>query len=206
MNREELKALGLTDEQIDKVMAAHGKVVKSTKDKADKVEGLETQIEDYKKQIEDRDTQLEELKKVDAKGLQAKIDELQQQNESTKTEYEKKLDAQQKDFAIESALRDAKARDPKLAKNALDLDLVTFKDGKLVGLDEQLKSLQESHDYLFRKEEKPGAPHIVTPGNPNGGSGKPNPFSKEHWNLTEQGKLFKENPDLYKSMKAQAGK
>lgn len=31
-----------------------------------------------------------------------------------------------------------------------------------------------------------------------------NPFSKEHFNLTEQGKLYKENPELYKQLKAQA--
>ncbi|MFA1820560.1 phage scaffolding protein [Virgibacillus oceani] len=198
MNREELKALGLTDEQIEQVMTAHGKATNSIKSKADSVEGLESQIEDYKQQITDRDSQLEELKKVDAEGLQAKIDDLQQQNETTKTEYEKKLDAQQKDFAIESALRDAKARDPKLAKNALDLDIVTFKDGKLVGIDEQLKSLQESHDYLFEQEE-PGAPRIVTPGNPNGGGSgaiTKESIMKEKDDKKRQ-RLIKENRHLF---------
>lgn len=39
------------------------------------------------------------------------------------------------------------------------------------------------------------------------GTGKPkNPFSEKHWNLTEQGRLFNENPDLYKKLKAEAGK
>lgn len=33
-----------------------------------------------------------------------------------------------------------------------------------------------------------------------------NPFSKEHFNLTEQGRLLTENPELYKQLKAQAGK
>ncbi|MBM7717153.1 mannitol/fructose-specific phosphotransferase system IIA component (Ntr-type) [Bacillus thermophilus] len=31
-----------------------------------------------------------------------------------------------------------------------------------------------------------------------------NPFSKEHFNLTEQGRLLKTDPDLYKQLKAQA--
>lgn len=33
-----------------------------------------------------------------------------------------------------------------------------------------------------------------------------NPFAKETFNLTEQGKLLKENPELYKQLKAQANK
>lgn len=36
-------------------------------------------------------------------------------------------------------------------------------------------------------------------------SGVKNPFSKESFNLTEQGKLFRENPDLAKQLAAQAG-
>lgn len=32
-----------------------------------------------------------------------------------------------------------------------------------------------------------------------------NPFSKEHWNLTEQGRLYRENPQLYEQLKKQAG-
>ncbi len=39
--------------------------------------------------------------------------------------------------------------------------------------------------------------------NPSGNNFK-NPFSKAHFNLTEQAKLYKENPDLYKQLKAQA--
>lgn len=34
--------------------------------------------------------------------------------------------------------------------------------------------------------------------------GLKNPFSKEHFNLTEQGRLLKENPELYNQLKAQA--
>jgi len=34
--------------------------------------------------------------------------------------------------------------------------------------------------------------------------GSKNPFSKEHFNLTEQGRLLKEDPELFKQLKAQA--
>ena len=32
-----------------------------------------------------------------------------------------------------------------------------------------------------------------------------NPFTREHWNLTEQGRLYRENRELYEALKKQAG-
>src|SRR5690625_1099203 len=96
MNREQLKELGLTDEQVEKVMKEYGKSINEIKEKADKTETLESQIDDYKKQLEERDTQLNELSEK-AKGneeLTAQINELKEQNETTKTEYEEKLQQQ----------------------------------------------------------------------------------------------------------------
>ncbi len=170
MNREFLKGLGLEDDAIDKVMAEHGKTVNSIKDKADSVEGLEAQINDYKSQIADRDTQLEELKKVDAEGLQAKIDELQQQNDTTKSEYEDKLQQQAFDHKLESTLSGAKVKNIKAVKALLDIDSIKLDGDKLLGLDDQLNGLKENESYLFEQEEKPNSPTIVIPGNPNGGS------------------------------------
>src|SRR5690625_4961117 len=124
MKREFLKELGLEDEAIDKIMAEHGKTVNETKEKAEKADELKTQLEDYKQQIADRDTQLEELKKVDAEGLQAKIDELQQQNETTKTAYEQKLQQQAFDHALDSSLSAAKARNIKSVIDNLALETI----------------------------------------------------------------------------------
>lgn len=206
MTREELKNLGLTDEQIDKVMDSHGKVVNATKEKADKAEALQSQIDDYKQQIKDRDKQLEELKKVDAGALEKTISELQETNKTQKSEHEERIAKQQKEFAIELALRDAGALNSKAVKALLDTESIKLDGETLLGLDDQVKALQKSDAYLFKQQQNPNSPQIFVPGNPNGGSNKPNPFSKEHFNLTEQGKLLKEDPDLYNAMKAQAGK
>lgn len=153
MNREFLKEQGLTDEQIEAVMKEHGKTVNDTKAKADKADTLESQIDDYKEQLKDRDNQLKELKKVDPAKLQERIDELKVENETKDNEYQEKLNKQAKDFSIESALRDAKARNPRIAKNALDLESISIKDGKLIGLDEQLTAIKESDSYLFKTDQ-----------------------------------------------------
>lgn len=191
MNREELKELGLSDEQIDKVMASHGKVVNDTKAKADKVDGLESQIEDYKQQIADRDTQLEELGEK-AKGneeLTAQIDQLKQQNETTKSELEQKLEQQAFDHTLEKSLTGAnlkKDKDGNLStslkavKSLLDMDTIKLDGETLKGLDDQLNGLKENASYLFEPEEQPpNSPQIVTGGNPNGGSnnGDDDPFA-----------------------------
>ena len=170
MNREFLKELGLSDEQVESVMKEYGKSINDLKEKADKVEGLESQIEDYKNQIEERDNQLEELKKIDAEGLQAKIDELQQQNEATKTEYEEKLQKQAFEHKLESTLAQAKAKNVKAVKALLDLDTIKLDGDELLGLEEQLNNLKENESQLFEQEEK-GVPKIVAGGNP---QGKPN--------------------------------
>lgn len=172
MNREELKELGLSDEQIDKVMASHGKVVNSIKEKADKVDALESQIEDYKQQLADRDTQLEELgeKVKDNEELTAQIEELKQQNEAAKEEYEAKLHQQAFDHKLETALAGAKVKNIKAVKALLDMDTIKLDGDTLKGLDDQLSKLKESDDYLFESETNSQTPQIVTPGNPNGGS------------------------------------
>ncbi|WP_138090854.1 phage scaffolding protein [Halalkalibacterium halodurans] len=172
MNREELKALGLTDEQIDKVMASHGKVVNSIKEKADKVDALESQINDYKQQIADRDTQLADLgeKVKDNEELTAEIERLKGENATTKSELEKKLEQQAFDHKLETALAGAKVKNTKAVKALLDMDMIKLDGDTLKGLDDQLSKLKESDDYLFESETDSQTPQIVTPGNPNGGS------------------------------------
>ena len=99
-----------------------------------------------------------------------------------------------------------KVKNIKAVKALLDIDSIKLDGDKLLGLDDQLNGLKENESYLFEQEQKPNSPTIVAPGNPQGGTGGANPFSKDSWNLTEQGKLYKENPDLYNALKAQAGK
>lgn len=152
MNKEQLVALGLTEDQADKVVAGFGQMIpKSRLD--EKIEEVKT----LKEQIGERDTQLEELKKVDAKGLQAKIDELQTANETAKKDYEAKLKETQLSSAVKLAIT-GKVHDADLVASLIDGKTIELDaDGNVTkGLDEQLKALQESKSFLFvpEKEEK----------------------------------------------------
>ena len=77
--------------------------------------------------------------------------------------------------------------------------LVYGEDGKVAGLSEQVKTLKKEKPFLFKMEKAQGY-------NPNAGSEpKVNPFKKDSINLTEQGRLFRENPEEARRLASEAG-
>lgn len=81
------------------------------------------------------------------------------------------------------------------------LDKFTFdKDGNPVGIDDLLKPLKEAFPHLF-KADNGGGYKPAGGGNP---SAK-NPFSKDSYNLTEQGKLLRDDPTRARELAAVAG-
>ena len=122
MKREELKEHGLSEEQINFVMAQNGKDVNALNDK---INGLTSERDGLQKQIDDRDEQLTTLKKSakDNEELQSQIKQLQDENKTAKQNYQDQLAKQNKSFKIEGALRDAKAKN---IKTVLPLILVVL--------------------------------------------------------------------------------
>ncbi|SMB95408.1 Phage minor structural protein GP20 [Desulfonispora thiosulfatigenes DSM 11270] len=167
-----------------------------------KFDGINNQLSDLQIQIKERDKQLGELK-IKAAGneeLTTKINELEKLNKTTKEEYETKIVALRKETSIELKLKDEKAKNLKAVKALLDLEKVSLDGENLIGLEEQLKTLKEQESYLFGSDTLKGRePNKDT--NPVDPECKNNPFSKEHFNLTEQGKLLKENPELAAKLK-----
>lgn len=103
--------------------------------------------------LADRDVQLEDLKKVDAAGLQAEIERLQGENQAATDKYQKELKDLQLTNAIKLALA-GKVYDEDLASGLIKRDeLILSEEGKVVGLDAQIESLQESKAFLFKQDE-----------------------------------------------------
>lgn len=201
MKREFLKELGLEDEAINKIMAEHGKSVNDIKEKAEKVDTLESQINDYKQQLEDRDAQLQELgeKAQGNEELTSQIEELKQQNEITKNEYEEKLNQQAFEHKLESSLSGAKARNIKSVKANLDLDAIKLKDGELIGLKEQLESLKETDAYLFEEDqEETPKPSFTTGQHNKKGDLTANDLTKMSYK--DRVKFKRENPTKYNQL------
>ena len=96
MKREDLKNLGLTDEQIEKVMAEHDKDITNLQEKVSSL-------------TNERDKQLDRLQKSskDVDDLNEQIKQLQSDNKKANEEWQNKLANQTKNFKIETALREA---------------------------------------------------------------------------------------------------
>lgn len=156
MKREDLKELGLNDDQISSVMANYGKSINEYKEQ---VANLTSERDALKGQITDRDGQLETLKKSAGKDnddLKQQIKDLQDANKANKEKYQQQIASQAKSFKIEGALRDAKARNVKTVLALIDTDKVSVgDDGKLVGLNDQIEAAKRSDGYLFAETSKP---------------------------------------------------
>ncbi len=199
VKREFLKELGLTDEQIDKIMAENGKDIEKAKgDLAAK----ETELESAKKQLKTANAEIESYKSMDVEGIKAAADDYKAKFEQAEKDAKAKLEKLQFEHALENALVAAKAKNAKAVKALLDIEGLKFNNGEIIGLKEQLEKIQEENDYLFEAEG--GIPQVVKPGSNGGGAPNKNPWSKEHFNLTEQGKILRSNPKLAEQLKAAA--
>lgn len=152
MNREFLEKLGLQKDQVDQIMAEHGKTVQTTQTKLtaseDRVKALEGDLTAANKLVSD-------LKKEnkDTEALQTKIKGYEDQIAATETERVK----ERKQFAIKEAL--AKA-------GATDVDYLTFKlgdveldkTGNIKDLENRVKLLKEGNPTFFKVEEPPKDP------------------------------------------------
>lgn len=160
MKREELKELGLTDEQIGSIMALHGVTVNELNSRVSTAEQQATQ---YQEQLEKNQNELNDFK-ANAKGnedLTKQLEDLQSRFDEIKTSSEQQIADLKKSSAIDLALTQAGAKNIKAAKALLDSESLELTDEGLKGLDDQLVALKESDGYLFGQSEQ-------VPPNPDG--------------------------------------
>lgn len=206
-----LEQHGVAEEVAQNVVTAAEEKLKDfvPKHRFDEVNEAKKQLAE---QLTERDNQLAELKKSagDNEELRKQIEALQNENKEREKEYQGRL----RDMAITTAIKLAvagEAHDPDLVANLIDKSKIEVDEQGNVkaGLDDQINSLRESKAFLF--VQKQADPQGKFKGmNPADGrepskGGIKNPWSNEHFNLTEQGRILRENPELAEQLKAQAG-
>lgn len=148
MTREELKALGLSDEQIEKVVEDYGKNYVSKgqfNQKNEESKTLKGELDNYKNEID-------KLKKdnKDNQSLAEQIDALKNQATEREKTYKAQAKQMQVNNLVELALIKNKAKNTTAAKALLkDLDKAEIVDGDIKGLSEQIEALKKSDAYLF---------------------------------------------------------
>lgn len=192
MKKEELVAKGLSEEHAQIAVDAWNESVKGfvPKERFDEING----------KLKEANTTIETLKKdnSDNEELQKQVKEYKEKVTALETASANTV----KEYALKDKLKEAGVVDADyIIYKQGGLDKFTFdKDGKPVGIDDIVKPLKESAPHLFKAD--PGAIY-----NPAGGGTPPtkNPFAKDSFNLTEQGKLLKENPTQAQVLAAAAG-
>jgi prefoldin subunit 5 len=205
MNLKELLGEELYNQLMEKLGDKHKVAIISDGNwiPKEKFDNLNEEKKQYKKQVDDLNRQLGELqgKLKDNEDANQTIEDLKKQIESKETE----LASTRKANAVKMDVLKANPNDvadiiPHLKDDAITLN----EDGTVTGLEEQLKALKETKPYLF-KETVPGG----TGGSKGAGAKDKkgatlNPWAKETFNLTEQGRLLRSDPELAKTLMAQA--
>ncbi len=148
MTREELKALGLSDEQIEKIVDDYGKNYVSKgqfNQKNEESKTLKGELDNYKNEID-------KLKKdnKDNQSLVEQIDALKNQATEREKTYKAQAKQMQVNNLVELSLIKNKAKNTTAAKALLkDLDKAEIVDGDIKGLSEQIEALKKSDAYLF---------------------------------------------------------
>ncbi len=165
MKKAEFIALGLSEELAAKAEEASEKELKGYVEKT-KLDEAEKENKTLQQSVKDRDKQLEDLKKASGNNeeLKKQIEKLQDENKAAKEKY----DAEMKELKLTTAIKLAvagKVHDEDIAAGLFDRSkLILSDDGKVSGLEEQLKTIQKEKAFLFKETQPAG-----------GNTGKPKP-------------------------------
>lgn len=164
LNAEALEKAGLTDEVLDKIIVLHGKDIEAHKTS---IQTAGERITELEGQLKEAGETIEGFKGMDVEGVKksaddwkAKAEKAEADAKAAKEEADTKITTLKFDHALESALSEAKAKNPKAVRALLNLnDLKQSEDGAIVGLAEQLEKVRTENDYLFESDEK--TPKVV---------------------------------------------
>lgn len=170
MKREELEALGLTKEQIDKVLDIHHKehdpvkkeldaAQEDLKSEKEKASTQETTIKELKKD-------LEEFKDADVSGMKKKIEELEEGIKTKDADHQKEIADRDFNDLLKESIAASKGRNAKAITALLDVDTLKASRNQKEDIAAALKALTEAEDskMLFGEPE----PNPVGTGNPIG--------------------------------------
>lgn len=188
MKRKFLEDLGLESDAIEKIMAEAGKEITALKAKVD---DLTEQITVKETTIAEKNNKIAELEKVDVEAIK------KQAKEEGVAEGSKEIEVFKKQNALDKALLKYKAKDTSILSKMLDMEKVKYNDNFEIveGLEEQVNTLKESHDYLFDNDN----PKPQFTGNINQPANN-NQITKEVFKkmgYQARNKLYNENKALY---------
>lgn len=170
MKREDIKKLfpAATDEQIDQIMNLHSADVGTLRQS---ITSLTTERDNLKTQLEAANGEIKSYKDLDIDGIKKAAADWEARHAADTKALQDKLDAANYGFGVERAVSGLKFSST-AARNQFVSDLTAKKlplqEGKLLGLDDYVKTYREQDPGAFAPENDDKTPVAVK-----GGSGGP---------------------------------
>lgn len=173
MKREELEALGLTKEQIDKTLdlyhKEHDPVQKELDTAKEDLAAEKGKVSTHEKTIEDLKKDLEEFKDADVSGLKKKIEDLETDIKTKDADYQKQIADRDFNDVLKDSINAARGKNAKAIIALLDVDTLKASKNQKEDVAAAIKALSEAEDskMLFGEAE----PNPTGKGDPIGGVG-----------------------------------
>ena len=152
VTRKSLKAMGLTDEQVDSIIEMH----------TDTVDGLKEEIKKYKGEAEKLpgvQKELDDLKAKGDDGWKEKHDTVKKEFDEYKAAQTKKETREAKEKAFREILKDAKVSEKRIDTilKVTDFDSIELgEDGKVKDADKHKETVQkEWADFIVKTKTNP---------------------------------------------------
>ena len=161
LTRKFLKALGIEDDKIDEIVAAHGETVTALKAEIDEAKQGASGLDAITKERDRYKADLEALQKTsgDAAKVQAEYDAYKAQVEKDKT-------AAQKGAALDAVLKEAGVERESFRaqlKKGWDMDTVELEDGKVKDKAALLSRIKAEYPDFIGKASTEGTPPAAPP-------------------------------------------
>lgn len=171
--KELLKSAGVDESKIDGLIGDVNKELPKHFVPKSQYNEISEAKKKAEKDVTDRDKQIEELGKT--AGLS---EELKKQIQTLTTENKEAADkhaAEMKELQLTNAIKSAlngKVHDESLVAGLFDKAKLVVDGDKVVGLDDQLKTLQESKAFLFKSDDNQQRPGFQVGGTGGGTGGR----------------------------------
>lgn len=163
MKKEDLLALGLTEEQVAEIQKLNGFDIKREQDKLVKIEG---ERDNYKEQLETTQSTLKKFEGVDVDQLKGEISKLNTDLQTKEAEFQAQLAERDFNSMLEGQINSVGAKNAKAVKALLDIETLKVSKNQEADIKAAIEACQKDNDYLFGVTEPINNPVAPTGGNP----------------------------------------
>ena len=150
MKREELEALGLTKEQIDKVLNLHHEehdpVKKDLETAQEDLKNEKEKISTQERTIKDLKKDLEEFKGADVSGMKKRIEDLETDIKTKDADHQREIADRDFNDLLKESITSLKGKNVKAITALLDVDTLKASKNQKDDIAAALKALTEADD------------------------------------------------------------